>query len=184
MGEISTLTLNGMADARTIVDENGELWFVAMDVCKHLGLKPRDSVRYLDDDMKKHLPRTALGMKPGKPLLIINEPGLYTLIFQSRKPEAMAFQDWVCEEVLPSIRKHGAYFMMNPTDTDESIIQKAKQIIALAREDDGIECPDILRELADKLEAALQGQFMPIFTTSTCKAYSNDTSDLGPIIDV
>lgn len=37
MGEISTLTLNGMADARTIVDEDGKLWFVAMDVCKHLG---------------------------------------------------------------------------------------------------------------------------------------------------
>jgi hypothetical protein len=58
------------------------------------------------------------------------------------------------------------------------------QVIELAREDDGIECPDILRELADKLEAALQGQFMPTFMASTCNAYSNDTSDLGPIIDV
>lgn len=55
----------------------------------------------------------------------INESNLYKCIFQSRKHEAEAFQDWVCEEVLPSIRKTGGYIVSREDDTDAEIMARA-----------------------------------------------------------
>ncbi len=68
-------------------------WFVAKDVCDVLGLIPRDSVRYLDDDEKTKVPFSQVSPNvssnhagpPHQPVLIINEPGLYRLIMRSRK---------------------------------------------------------------------------------------------------
>lgn len=58
-------------------------------------------------------------------MLFIDEPNLYRCVFQSRKPEAEQFQDWVVEEVLPSIRKTGGYIPTTPEETPEQIMAKA-----------------------------------------------------------
>lgn len=94
---------------RTIIREN-EPWFVANDVCEILGISnPRDAVARLPDDEKGVTISDTLG--GGQEVNIINEPGVYRLIFRSNKPEAEAFKRWVFHEVLPSIRKTGAYIL-------------------------------------------------------------------------
>lgn len=90
------------------INRNGEIWFVAADVCAVLDIKnPRDAVSTLDDDEKDVGITDTLGGKQKS--TIINESGLYALILRSRKPEAKRFRKWVTSEVLPSIRKTGAY---------------------------------------------------------------------------
>lgn len=86
---------------------NGEPWFVASDVCKALGIDST-STRRLDDDEKNTL-RLTQGI-PGNPnVTVVNEPGLYTLVLGSRKPEAKAFKRWITHEVIPDIRQYGMY---------------------------------------------------------------------------
>lgn len=83
-------------------------WFVAADVCKALELeKTNRALSRLDDDEKgAHSVSTPGGRQR---MSIISESGLYSLILGSRKPEARAFKRWITHEVIPSIRKHGAY---------------------------------------------------------------------------
>lgn len=91
-----------------VVMRDGEPWWVAADVCDILGVgRPQDSVRYLDEDEKgRCLVDTPSGQQE---MLVVNEPGLYSLILRSRKPEAKAFKRWVTHEVLPQIRRTGSY---------------------------------------------------------------------------
>lgn len=87
---------------------NGEPWFVAADVCKALEIKnSRDAMTRLDDDEKDvALTDTLGGVQTST---VVNESGLYALVLGSRKPEAKAFKRWITHDVIPSIRKHGAY---------------------------------------------------------------------------
>lgn len=90
----------------------GNPWFVAMDVCRALSMDVAGgSTRYLtnlnQDEVARHRPSE--GVRGGRPHAIITESGLYKLIMRSDKPQARPFQDWVTREVLPSIRKTGAY---------------------------------------------------------------------------
>ncbi|MCE1237989.1 MAG: hypothetical protein LWW93_16695 [Hyphomicrobiales bacterium] len=83
-----------------------------MDVCRALSMDVSGgSTRYLmnlnQDEVARHRPTD--GPKGGRPNAIITESGLYKLIMRSDKPQARPFQDWVTREVLPSIRKTGAY---------------------------------------------------------------------------
>ena len=91
---------------------DGQPWFVAKDVCTVLGIaNPSDAVRSLDDD-EFRLVSAALVSTEGRPqdtFNLVNEPGLYSLILRSRKPEAKAFKRWVTHEVLPAIRQTGGY---------------------------------------------------------------------------
>lgn len=83
-------------------------WFALSDVCKILELSnPRMVAKRLDDDEKGVTSAYTLGGK--QDILIVSEPGLYTLIFSSKKPEAKNFRRWVTHEVLPQIRKRGRY---------------------------------------------------------------------------
>ncbi|MGG4042091.1 phage antirepressor KilAC domain-containing protein [Bacillus smithii] len=92
---------------RTIL-KDGEPWFVAKDVCNVLEIKnSRDAISRLDDDEKDVALTDTLGGK--QEMAIVNEPGLYTLILGSRKPEAKAFKRWITHEVIPTIRKTGSY---------------------------------------------------------------------------
>lgn len=98
---------------------NGEPWFVAADVCKALELgNPSMTVERLDDDEKGISTIDTLGGK--QRMAIINEPGLYSLVITSRKPEAKAFKRWITHEVIPSIRKHGAYMTDSLLDALEA----------------------------------------------------------------
>lgn len=88
---------------------DGQQWYLAKDVCDILGITSRTAYRKLDDDQRRSLDRTAMGLNPGKPMTLVSESGLYKLIFRSDKLIARDFQDWVCREVLPSLRKTGKY---------------------------------------------------------------------------
>nr|DAW90851.1 MAG TPA: repressor domain protein [Bacteriophage sp.] len=100
-------TLN--CTVRAVVKE-GEPWFVAKDVCDALEIgNVSQAVSYLDEDEKSNIITNDIAQNGGRAPLIINESGLYSLILRSRKPEAKKFKKWVTAEVLPSIRKHGAY---------------------------------------------------------------------------
>jgi prophage antirepressor-like protein len=107
-------TFNGH-NIRVIVQKGVE-WFLAQDICDILGIaESRSSTRDFPDMEKGvHTMHTPGGEQKR---LFVNEPGLYRLIFKSRKPEAESFKTWVFEEVLPSIRKTGKYEI--PKDTKE-----------------------------------------------------------------
>lgn len=86
----------------------GVVWFVAVDVCKVLGIaNPRDAVSRLDDDEKGVGNTDTLGGP--QDTTIISEAGVYRLIFTSRKPEAERFKRWLAHDVLPMIRRYGYY---------------------------------------------------------------------------
>lgn len=116
------------------IERGGEPWFVAADVCRSLEID-RTQTRRLDDDEKGVCSIPTLG--GGQDMSIVNEPGLYSLVLGSRKPEAKAFKRWITHDVIPSIRKHGAY--MTP-DTLESMINSPefgiKLLTALKDEQD------------------------------------------------
>ena len=98
----------------------GEPWFIAKDLCDALALKSsRDATRLLDENQKGVVSTDTLGGK--QEMTVVNESGMYQLIFQSRKPEARRFVQWVTGEVLPSIRKYGFY------STDEKRIGRAER---------------------------------------------------------
>lgn len=97
---------------RTVMLE-GQPYFVAKDVCAILGISNHnDAVGRLDDDERRGsvLPTPSGEQK----ITLVNESGLYHLIFQSRKPEARAFRKWVTSEVLPELRRTGRYEMNEP----------------------------------------------------------------------
>lgn len=109
---------------RTVLISN-EPWFVAKDVCKILEISnPTMALQRLDYDE-----RAKFNLGRQGETNIVNEPGLYTLILGSRKPEAKAFKRWITHEVIPSIRKHGAY--MTP-ETIEKVLTDPDTIIQLA----------------------------------------------------
>ena len=88
---------------RTLKDGQGEPWFVAADVCAALGIEQaHHALDRLDDDEKGVASITTLG--GAQSMGTVNEPGLYSLILGSRKPEAKRVKKWVTGEVLPSIR--------------------------------------------------------------------------------
>jgi anti-repressor protein len=128
------------ADLRMVV-RAGEPWFVAADVCAVLEIAdPKSSVRLLDDDERGvHTMHTLGGPQQ---VLVVNEPGLYSLILRSRKPEAKAFKRWVTHEVLPQIRRTGTYSAppANTTapvpdlSTPEGVLAMAEQFTATARQ--------------------------------------------------
>ena len=88
---------------------NNEPWFVAKDVCKALEIcNHKDATSRLDDDERHGVGITdSMGRK--QVVTAVSESGLYSLIFQSRKPKAKSFRRWVTGEVLPSIRNKGFY---------------------------------------------------------------------------
>lgn len=115
-----------------VAEIDGEPWFIAADVCRALDVKNgRDAVSRLDDDEKGVALTDTLGGR--QEMAAVSEAGLYALVLSSRKPEAKAFKRWVTHDVLPSIRKHGAYMT-------EEILQKT------------LENPDFLIGLATQLK--------------------------------
>ena len=121
---------------RTVV-RDGEPWFVGKDVADILGYSDTAQAvrKRIDDEDKGVVEMTTPGGKQN--MVVINESGLYSLILSSKLPTAKAFKRWVTSEVLPTIRKHGAYM-----DTD--IIEKS------------LADPDFLIQLATTLKEEKQ----------------------------
>ncbi|MBR1734984.1 MAG: phage antirepressor [Alphaproteobacteria bacterium] len=119
-------------EVRTTI-KDGEIWWVLKDVSDVLGLSnSRRVAERLDDDEKGVTLSDTLGGT--QKITIINESGLYKVILRSDKPEAKKFMNWITHEVLPSIRKHGAYItsakmeeLMNDPETWVKLIRTLQQ---------------------------------------------------------
>ena len=114
-----------------VVMRDGEPWFVAKDVCECLDLgNPSQAIARLEDDERWLISNEAL--RANGETAVVSEPGLYSLVLGSRKPEAKAFKRWVTHEVLPSIRKTGGYGirtvddMINDPDTAIRLLTQLK----------------------------------------------------------
>lgn len=110
---------------RAMRGDDGEPWFVAKDVCDALGIATnhlREDGRGLDDDEVSTLPNwEGKGAAP----LIVSEAGLYSLVLKSRKPEAKRFKRWVTHDVLPALRRDGAYVASDGTEDDSTLMARA-----------------------------------------------------------
>lgn len=94
-------------DVTVISDDDGSLHFIAMEIAEVLDYSDTEALtRRLDDDEKQNRQIVGFG---NRGVTIISEPGLYSAILGSTKPQAKPFQKWVRSEVLPSIRKTGSY---------------------------------------------------------------------------
>lgn len=122
----------GSSEIRT-VEKDGEPWFVGKDVADILGYSDTAQAvrKHIDDEDKGVVEMTTPGGK--QPVTIINESGLYSLILSSKLPNAKKFKRWVTSEVLPTIRRHGAYMT-------EQTLERA------------ITSPDFLIQLATQLK--------------------------------
>lgn len=97
---------------------DGQPGFVAADLCKVLDIgRVHDAIRGLDDDEKG----TDTIRTPGgdQQVSVVNEPGMYSLVLRSRKPEAKKFKRWITHEVLPAIRETGSYSVDRPKTLEE-----------------------------------------------------------------
>lgn len=109
MKELKIFDNKEFGQIRTIIDENSEPWFVGRDIAEILEYRngSRDINRHVDElDRKKEMVHDGNQLKE---TILINESGLYSLIFSSKMKKAKEFKRWVTSEVLPAIRKHGAY---------------------------------------------------------------------------
>lgn len=109
---------------------SGEPWFVAADVCRALDLgNPTRALDRLDDDERTLI--SIKGASNGKPVNGVNEPGLYSLVLGSRKPEAKAFKRWITHDVIPAIRKTGGYHVpQSPAEQMAQGILAAQKLLA------------------------------------------------------
>lgn len=154
MSNLINLTFE-TANPIRIIDQNGDFWFVANDVCNILEIQnTTQALQSLDDDEKAKIDTTSspmfnIGVHKGvKEINIINESGLYTLILRSRKAMQKGtvqhkFRKWVTAEVLPTLRKTGSYHTPEPatptpqpespklSPSDYDIVRRAVQHISI-----------------------------------------------------
>ena len=131
MSEVQIFQNQQFGSVRTVV-LNNEPWFVVADTCRALEIaNARDVLARIDDDEKDVVPiYTPGGIQK---MNVVNEPGLYTLVLGSRKPEAKVFRRWITHEIIPTIRKHGMYAtpemaerMLNDPDVMIRVLQELK----------------------------------------------------------
>lgn len=130
MNDLQIFNSPEFGEIRTI-EKDGEPWFVGKDVAAALGYeRPTKAILdHVDDEDKDEVPiQDSIGRSQNTP--IINESGLYSLVLSSKLPGAKQFKRWITSEVIPSIRKHGAY--MTP-DKLEEVLLKPDTLIQLAQ---------------------------------------------------
>jgi prophage antirepressor-like protein len=123
MSNLQLLDFNSQ-EIRTVVDADRAVWFVAQDVCAVLDLSDvSQAVGRIADKQKRELNaeevQSIARNQATTRLLAISEAGFYKLAFSSRKPEAEKFTDWLAEDVIPAIRKHGCYKTPKQLHLDE-----------------------------------------------------------------
>lgn len=134
MNELTIFRNEKFGEMRTITKDE-EIWFVGKDVAEILGYSnPNEAIQDHVDSEDKLNSKTLssfnmnLGQRGG---WLINESGLYSLVLSSKLPSAKEFKRWVTSEILPSIRRHGAY--MTP-ETIEDVLLNPDTIIRLAQQ--------------------------------------------------
>jgi prophage antirepressor-like protein len=115
-----------------IVLINGEPYFVAVDVCNALDLQNPTNILKKTLDKDEYLPYIVYRLGQQRLVNVVNESGLYNLIFQSRKPNARKFRKWITSEVLPAIRKRGVYL----TKKKEESYSRSKRFYELQKENE------------------------------------------------
>ena len=146
--QIQPFDFNGI-QVRVLTDEHGNPWFLGADVCTILGTATNHIREYLDADEITNIRSTDIAQNGGKAPVFVSESGLYSLVLRSRKPEAREFKRWVTHEVLPSIRRHGAYMTES---TLEKAVTEPDFLIRLATQ--------IKQERAEKEKAQAQVERM------------------------
>jgi len=151
--ELMPFSFNDKPVRVIMVDD--EPWWVASDVCALIGLEDAYmAVSRLDDDEHKTVRNKDTGqigrvinqrLNPNQKVIVVNEPGLYSLILRSDKPEAKPFKRWVTHEVLPVIRKHGAYITAEARNQLKSELKS--EIIAMLRPEKKKHKPRVLKRL-------------------------------------
>lgn len=135
MNKFEIFSKKNIGKLSAAIRDDGSVWFLAKDVAEILGMQAKNALRMLDDSDKEEV-FTDIGNGRRK-YQFVNEPGLYEMIFSSRKAEAKAFKNWVTHDVLPSIRKNGGYIIgqeelkgEDKEKLEEQIRQLAKQVNA------------------------------------------------------
>ncbi len=119
-----------------VVNKN-EPWFVGKDVAEALGYSnPQKALRDHVSDKFKRTERIVHPLGGAQDTILINEAGMYKLVMRSKLPSAEKFSDWVCEEVLPSIRKTGMYINPNAPINPDLLIKIANDMKALTAQRD------------------------------------------------
>ena len=127
MNELQIFKNSEFGEIRTVT-KNNEPWFIATDVCSALDISnTSQALTRLDDDEKNTIILNEGIGNPNKS--IVSEYGLYNLILASRKKEAKKFKRWITHEVIPTIRKHGAYMS---SDVIEKTLSDPDYLIRLA----------------------------------------------------
>lgn len=184
MNEIKIFNSEEFGAVRTVTN-NGSTWFCGRDVAIALGYKkPETSIRdrVRDRDTAKLGIPTSSGMQN---MIFINESGLYRLIFGSKLDSAERFQDWVYDEVLPSIRKTGGYIPTTPqgqikllaqgmTEMQEQISTVSDTVEAVKNDFDTFkeECPIFPIE-ADRITQAARSKGIEVMGGKHSMAYHN-----------
>ena len=183
MNELKIFENENFGQIRTIVDENKDPWFVAIDICNVLDLKnPTVAVGRLDEDERTKLNLGRQGMTN-----MVNEYGLYNLILASRKKEARDFKRWVTHEVLPAIRRDGGYMVVNQGESEEDILARA--MIIAKKNIDKLELENkkkdqIIGELkpkADYVDKILQNKSL-IKISSIAKDYGMSAQEMNKLL--
>lgn len=156
---------------RIVTDEQGEPWFVAKDVAVALGYRDAANMtRNLRVNQKGTLPVSTPSST--QMMTVITETGLYLAVLKSRIESAERFQDWVTDEVLPSIRKHGGYLVGQEQDTPEMIMAKAlmvaqsvieRKTVELQRAQEQIAIQAPKADFADRVAGADKGVLLGNF---------------------
>ncbi|MGN4719623.1 BRO family protein [Bacillus cereus group sp. MYBK226-2] len=170
MNQLQVFNNEEFGQVRTVV-QGEDVWFVAKDVCNVLEIvNATRSLSRLDED-ELHSMKVTDSLGRPQETNVINESGLYSLIMTSRKPQAKAFKKWVTSEVLPSIRKHGAYM------TDQVLEQ------AITNPEFAIGILTKLKEEKEKLAAAQKQivQQQPLVVFAEACMQSNQTLKVGEV---
>ena len=153
---------------RTTIDEKGDPWFCAKDLCDVLGYKNsscavNQHVRS-SDVAKRYVARLAknrFGVCEGKmqvvQMIFVNESGFYALVIGSKLTTAVKFKDWVTSVVLPQIRKTGGYIPVKEGESEEETIRNAEEILraTLKKKEELLEQQ---KKLIEERKARLDGQ--------------------------
>lgn len=193
MNELQIFNSEEFGDIRTVTIEN-EPWFVGKDVATALGYSnPQKAVRdhISEEDRGVNEMDTPSGRQN---LAVINESGLYALIFGSKLESAKRFKHWVTSEVLPAIRKTGAY--QKPMTTDQKIQLLAQGNVELTEKIDkvdkdlqefkadmpllALECQRITRAKNQKVVPLMGGKDAPAYKNKSLmhKVYSDVDAQL------
>ena len=161
VNEIRVFNSDQFGEVRTVTIDD-EPWFVAADVCRALEIgDTHKATDRLDADEKGRSSIPTLGGQ--QEMTVINEPGLYSLMLGSRKPEAKAFKRWITHEVIPALRKTGTYSLKPMSQLEiakislDMLIEQEKRLDSLEQENESTR--EQIKELNAKIATRAQDSY-------------------------